>query len=124
MKFRIPRIIIMFLSGVLSALPIMYPKLFVLGIVSFALPAFLEYTAAGKSCKLGCTYLRGLVFFMGFGFVTFSWFCSMYPLEFTGLSAGGAIAVVCAGWFGLSLLQSLFWAFLFFFMRAILTDLK
>ncbi len=119
MKRRIPVGLIMFVSGMLTALPIMFPKAFVIGAVSFALPAYIEYTASGKASRRGRTYLRGLAFFEGFGVVLFSWFCAMYPLEFTGLSPGGAIAVVCAGWFGLSLLQSLFWAFMFPLSRLI-----
>ena len=117
MKFRIPVALVMFISGMLTALPVMIPEAFVIGAVSFALPAYIEYTASGKALRRGRAYLRGLAFFEGFGVVLFSWFCSMYPLEFTGLSKAGAVAVVCAGWFGLSLLQSLFWSFMFTFLR-------
>jgi len=113
MKKRVPITILTFLAGIITALPIAFPKLFVIGMVSFALPAFIEYTASGKALGYGRTYLRGLAFFMGFGIVVFSWFCALYPLEFTGLGKGAAVAVVCAGWFGLSLLQALFWALLF-----------
>ncbi len=117
MKFRIPKILITFLSGIFTALPIMYPKLFVIGIISFAFPAFVEYTVEGKACRLRSAYLRGLVFFMGFGLVVFSWFTAMYPLEFTGLSKISAVGVVCAGCIGLSLLQAVFWALMFLVFR-------
>ncbi|MBR4881325.1 MAG: apolipoprotein N-acyltransferase, partial [Clostridia bacterium] len=45
--------------------------------------------------------------------IVFSWFTAMYPLEFTGLSKAAAVAVVCAGCIGLSLLQAIFWSFMF-----------
>jgi len=117
MKHRIPKILLTFLSGMLTALPIMYPKLFVIGIISFAIPAFIEYTAEGKACRLRSAYLRGLAFFMGFGLIVFSWFTAMYPLEFTGLSKVAAVGVVCAGSLGLSLLQALFWGLMFLVSR-------
>lgn len=109
---RIP-VIGSILGGMLTALPIVFPKLFIIGIVSFALPVYIEYTANDKQLTKRRTYLRGLGFFMGFGVVIFSWFRAMYPLEFTGLSKGAAVAVVCAGWFGLSFLQALFWGLMF-----------
>lgn len=116
---RIPKALIAFLSGMLTAVPIVFPKLFIIGIVSFCIPAYIEYTSEGKSVGAGRAYLRGLSFFMGFGVMVFSWFSAMYPLEFTGLGKGAAVAVVCAGWFGLSLLQALFWALLFWAMSLI-----
>ncbi len=116
---RIPKSLILFLSGILTAVPIVFPKLFVIGIVSFAIPAVVEYTAEGKLSRMRSAYLRGLLFFMGFGVTVFSWFCAMYPLEFTGLGKGAALAVVLAGSVGLSLLQALFWAFFFVLMTAL-----
>lgn len=107
------------IGGVLTAVPIMLPKLFLLGLVSFALPAYIEYTADERELLKRRSYLRGMCHFMGFGLVIFSWFCAMYPLEFTGLGKGAAVAVVCAGWIGLSLLQAVFWSFLFLFMGVI-----
>ena len=115
---RIPVIGAM-IGGILTALPIVFPKLFIIGMVSFALPAYIEYAADEKSLSKGRAYLRGMGFFMGFGLVIFSWFCAMYPLEFTGLGKGAAIAVVCAGWFGLSILQALFWGLMFLLMGVI-----
>lgn len=108
---HIPKGIICLIGGILTAIPIVWPKLFLIGIVSFAFPAYAEYT--DKSGRLGRSYLRGLLFFGGFGTVIFSWFCTLYPLEFTGLSKAAAVAVVLAGWLGLTLLQALVWAFVF-----------
>lgn len=108
---HIPKGIICLIGGLITAVPIVWPKLFLIGIVSFALPAYAEYT--DKSERLGRSYLRGLLFFGGFGTVIFSWFCALYPLEFTGLSKAAAVAVVLAGWLGLTLLQALVWAFVF-----------
>lgn len=110
---KIPAFLLMLAAGMITAIPVAVPELFFVGIVSFALPVYVEYTMTGKGLGIGRTYLRGLSFFMGFGIVVFSWFCALYPLEFAGISKGAAVAVVCAGWFGLSLLQALFWALMF-----------
>lgn len=107
------------IGGILTALPIVFPKLFIIGVLSFALPAYIEYTADERSLSKGRAYLRGMGFFMGFGLVIFQWFCAMYPLEFTGLGKGAAVAVVCAGWIGLSLLQAVFWSLMFLVMGVI-----
>ncbi|MBE6634222.1 MAG: apolipoprotein N-acyltransferase [Ruminococcaceae bacterium] len=40
-------------------------------------------------------------------FVIYHWFVALYPLEFAGLEPAAAIAVILAGWLGLSLLQAL-----------------
>ena len=62
-------------------------------------------------------YGRGFLFFFAAGLTTFWWFLEMYPLDYVGLSESGSVAVVAAGWFGLSLLQSVFRAFVFVFMQ-------
>ena len=114
---RIPKWILSLVSGMICAVPIVVPELFVVGIVSFALPAFIEYTASDKHTGLLPTYGRGLSFFWGYGIVVFHWFASMYPLDFAGLTKPAAIGVIIAGWFGLSFLQALVWGILFVILR-------
>lgn len=104
---------VMLLCGIITALPLVFDRLFILGWVSFFLPAFIEYTVADSENMKRHAYLRGFSFFMGFGIVLFSWFCELYPLDFTGLGRGGAAAVVAAGWFGLSALQASFKSLMF-----------
>lgn len=103
----------MFVFGMIVALPLVFDRLFFVGWVSFLLPAYIEYTVPDSVNLKRHAYLRGFSFFMGFGIVLFSWFTELYPLDFTGLSRGGAAAVVAAGWFGLSALQASVKSFMF-----------
>ncbi len=64
--------------------------------------------AADREVKLRSLYFDGLVAFYSFYLVCYHWFIYLYPLEFVdGMTKGGALAVVCLAWFGLSLLQAL-----------------
>ncbi|MCQ2354025.1 MAG: apolipoprotein N-acyltransferase [Clostridia bacterium] len=51
-------------------------------------------------------YGLGLLFFMTEYIVIYHWFISMYPLDFTGMSRGYAIAVVLLGCLGMSFLAA------------------
>ena len=106
-----------FVAGLICAVPLVFSKLFIIGIVSFALPAYIEYTARDAERGLWRTYGRGLSFFWGYGIVVFHWFSAMYPLDFAGLTKPAAVGVIIAGWFGLSLLQALVWGILFVILR-------
>ena len=76
---RISMIVFLFISGMLTAVPFVFPWAFFVGIVSFAPLAYILYSKI-KDISTGFSYLSGLSFFMGFGIVLFSWFCAMYPL--------------------------------------------
>lgn len=52
-------------------------------------------------------------------FVIYHWFVKLYPMDFVGLSAGGSVAVILAGWLGLSLLQALPGGLIFLFFRGL-----
>jgi len=112
--FRKYKILLLIISGVVSALPLVIDELgFVqwLSIVPMAL-VLVDISKDGES-KLRRIYLLGLLFFESYFLVVFHWFLSMYPLEFTGISKPAAIVVVAVAWIGLSMLESVVYALVF-----------
>ena len=102
-----------FLSGLLTALPFLFPKLYVLSWISLA-PLFVI------AAKKKSAYRHGLVFGMGFYILLYYWFVKLYPMEFMGLNEAQSILVIATCWIGLSLLQALEIAFVPFFFRKLL----
>lgn len=96
--------IILFLCGILSALPYVIEYTFFLPY--FALAPLFIVASTKKSA-----YRHGLSFSMGYYLVVFHWFLYLYPLDFAGIDKGGSIAVIAIAWFGLSLLQAVGTAF-------------
>lgn len=96
--------IILFLCGVLTALPYVIEYTFFLPYFTIA-PLFI-IASTKKSA-----YRHGLSFSMGYYLVVFHWFLYLYPLDFAGIDKGGSIAVIAIAWFGLSLLQAVGTAF-------------
>ncbi len=101
-------------SGLLTGLCVVWPKLGFLQWLSLV-PAAMELfgIAEDRSLKLRKAYGAGLLFFMSYYVVSYHWFFYMYPLEFTGIGKGGALAVVLVADLGLSLLQALGGGFVF-----------
>lgn len=112
--------LLLFLGAILTAFTISYPKQ--LGFLEWILlvPAAMAILklVSDPAVSLRRMYLIGLLFFWCFYAVVFQWFIALYPLEFTDLSKSAALFVVCAGVFGLSLLQALF-SGVFFVLLAI-----
>ena len=110
---------ILFLCGLLAALPVSFTQVSFLAFFSF-LPAlfllFLEWTATELPCKPRRYYGAGMWFSMGFFMMTFHWFTYMWPLDFVGLTPLGAVGVIIAACVGLPLLQSLGFAVLFYLL--------
>ncbi len=52
--------------------------------------------------------LIGFLYFYPYYLTVWYWFLTMYPLDFTGMSRGAALAAILAAWLGLPLLQALF----------------
>lgn len=102
-----------FLSGLLTALPFLFPKLYLLSWISLA-PLFVI------AAKKKSAYRHGLVFGMGFYILLYYWFVKLYPMEFMGLNEAQSILVIATCWIGLSLLQALEIAFVPFFFRKLL----
>ena len=96
----------LFFCGVLSALPLIFSQLSLL-ILLFLSPFFyflLQGSEGGRTAKQ--LYLYALCFFQGFYMASFSFFLSMYPLEFAGLSPLPAICVLVAATVLLPLFQA------------------
>ncbi len=102
------RLFLLLIGGALTGLVLIFPVLGPLEWLTLVPAAYvLLGMAKEKKTGLGRAYGYGFFFFMSFYIVIYHWFLYLYPLEFTGMSRASALAVVCAGWFGLSLLQAL-----------------
>lgn len=110
-KLRYP---IYALCGLLMALPYCINSLWVLAWLAFIPVLILEFSFDNRyKHSYLSAYRRGFSFFYPYGIVVFIWFFEMYPLDFTGMTRGAALCVVILGVFGLSLLQTVVWAFFF-----------
>ena len=104
-------VLMLILSGAVSALPLIVTELGFVQWISLIPAAIILFRyAKDTSIKLKKVYLGGLIFFEGYFLVVFHWFISMYPLEFTGISRPAAVFIVLLAWIGLSLLSSIVYA--------------
>ncbi len=105
---RMARFVMLALGGALTALTVACPSLGAFEWITL-IPAAVAILGivSDPDIKIRHAYGYGLFFFMSYYCVIYHWFVTLYPLEFTGMSRGAAVVVVIAGWFGLSLLQSL-----------------
>ena len=118
LKHRIPLCLIP--SGILTALPLIFPSLGFLQWVSLIPMALaLMWLAEGEKARLGRAYGMGMIFFMCYYAVTFHWFYYMYPLDFAGVSNGVSLIIVSLGCFGIAFLQSVFSALVFVLFVAV-----
>lgn len=99
--------ILLFLSAVLSALPLTFSNLFLLSWISFV-PLFYIVIKRNND-KLFRTIGQG--FFYGFIYhiCIYYWFLWFYPLDYVNLNKGSSIAVVCLAWFGISTVHGALW---------------
>ncbi|MBR7181289.1 MAG: apolipoprotein N-acyltransferase [Clostridia bacterium] len=101
------------LSGILTGLCLVFVQVGFLQWLSMV-PALLFLF--GKRERTETTYRRyylyGLFYFLAYYLTVYHWFFALYPMEFAGIGKGTALALVLFCWLGLSLLQSLFSAFL------------
>ncbi len=86
-------------------------------VVSYYLPSALEFVSLvpfmlvlfsemGEKKWLRRGMRLGFLFFYVYYLAVWHWFLQMYPLEFTGISKGSALAVVTVAWLGLPLWQA------------------
>lgn len=96
------------ISAILTGLTLCFPALWPLEWVSMIPVLGLLLTlASDRELRLRRLYGYGVFYFFCFGLAVFHWFVNLYPLSFIdGMTKPAAFAVVCAGWFGLSLLQA------------------
>ena len=106
---RASRFLLLALGAVLTGITLVCPKLGIIEWVTM-IPAALTLISIcsdGRVRRRGL-YGYGFFYFMCFYLVNYHWFINLYPLDFIdGMTKGAAVAVVLAGWVGLSLLQSL-----------------
>lgn len=107
-------------GAILTALVVVFPQLWLLEwfsmipmIGAVMLLTEREEFTAKKS------YWQGFLTVYLYYFVIYHWFVKLYPMDFVGLGSGGSIAVILAGWLGLSLLQALPGGLVFLFFRGL-----
>lgn len=91
--------VLVFLSGLCTALPFLFPSLWALEWFSI-IPLFYFAPRVKKR------YLHGLAFGMGFYLPIYYWFIKLYPMDFVGFTPleGGITVALC--WILLALLQA------------------
>ncbi len=112
-------------SAALTGLTLVFPKLGFLewfSMIPMLAVVFSEFEKTDMTAKR--CYWHGFGAVYAYYFVVYHWFVYLYPMDFVGLSKGASIAVVLAGWLGLSLLQALPGGLIFFAFRKLCgTDL-
>lgn len=106
---RKSRFFLLAVGAALTGMTLVNPKLGIIEWVSM-IPAAIALISicADERVRRRGLYGYGFFYFMCFYLVNYHWFINLYPLDFIdGMTKGAAIAVVLAGWVGLSLLQSL-----------------
>lgn len=103
-------------SGMLCALPLLIPSLWIIGWAAPAPVLFCELCQKREKDSYVCAYLRGMSFFWFFGVVVFYWFSELYPLDFLGFTTSEALITVILATCGIPLLQAIVPAFGFVFI--------
>ena len=113
------RFLLLAISGVLTALMLIFPKLgFFEWITLIPVGIFLLTEADRPDARRLGVYGYGFFFFFCYYAVVYHWFVNLYPLDFiSGMTTGAALAVVFVGVFGLSALQAFFGGFMFVVAR-------
>ncbi len=94
------------LSGILMALPLVFPALGILQWIAFIPTAITLYLVSDDiKEKYKRLYLLGFTYFYPYFVVVFHWFYYMHPMDFAGLSNAVSFFVVTLACFGMALLQ-------------------
>ena len=116
---RIPKRLLIAVSGLLLGLTVIYARLGILAyiaLIPMGIALFGKLNSGGYKAKTA--YLDGFIFYMCFDLVCFHWFVYFYPLEFAGFNYAESVLIIALAWVGLSLLQSVFSAFVFVLISA------
>lgn len=108
------KLIVLFLSGILTALPLVIPQLHFIAWISVTPLIYLVLNFNNKKA-----YRYGLVWSIGYYGVLYYWFICLYPMDFAGLDNVQSIAAVATAWIGMSLMQGLELALVPFLFRKI-----
>jgi apolipoprotein N-acyltransferase len=95
--------LILFTSGLLTALPFIFPKLW---FVAWFAASPLFFIAARKKSA----YRHGITFFAGFYGLLYYWFTCLYPMDFAGFDNLQSVLLIAVCWIGLTALQGLVFA--------------
>ena len=107
LKLKIPLLLIF--SGLLSALPLIYPQLGALQWVSMIPMGIALITLAeGKKARLFGVYGLGMIFYTCYYSLVFHWLLYLHPLNFSEMSDEASLAIAMLGCFGVAFLQALF----------------
>ena len=107
LKLKIPLLLIF--SGLLSALPLIYPQLGALQWVSMIPMGIALITLAeGKKARLFGVYGLGMIFYTCYYSLVFHWLLYLHPLNFSEISDEASLAIAMLGCFGVAFLQALF----------------
>ena len=110
MKFKsfiIKPCVLIFISAILSALPLTFECLFPLSWVSF-IPFFYVIIKHSRD-KFRFSFGRGILFGFIYHILVYYWFLWFYPLDFINLSGGASVTVVCLAVFGISAVHGALW---------------
>lgn len=94
-------------GAALTALTLIFPKIGLLEWFTLIPTIAALYRFTEQPCKLWSAYRLGFFTVFVYYFVLYHWFIYLYPLDFVGLDQGASLAVVIAGWLGLTLLQAI-----------------
>ncbi len=100
--FKRPMVLLV-ISAILSALPMTFPKAFLLCWISF-IPFFIILVEGGKR-RFWSSVGRGVLFGFIYHCAIYYWFLWMHPMDFAGFSNGLSIVVVFFAWLGISLVH-------------------
>lgn len=95
------------LGAALTALTLIFPQVGMLEWVTMIPIALALYRLTDRGVSLWKAYRYGFFTVFVFYFILYHWFVYLYPLDFVGLGNGASVAVVIAGWLGLTLLQAI-----------------
>ncbi len=98
--------LLMLLSGAIAALPLLFPQLFFISWFSIAplIVVMIRHIERGMTRR--GAYFMGFVWFGGYFFSIYHWFCYLYPMSFLGLSPVMAVVTIAVCWLGLTVLQA------------------
>lgn len=111
--FRLPDGVLLAISAVLTAATLIWPVLGALEWVSMVPLGLVLLRRAADGTGARRLWWLGMCFCYPYYVLVYHWFFYLYPLEFTGMSQGAAVAVVIVACFGLALLHGGIFAFAF-----------
>lgn len=95
------------LGAALTALTLIVPQVGFLEWFTLIPVAVALFRLTDGGLSLRKAYGYGFLTVFVFYFVLYHWFVYLYPLDFVGLGNAASVAVVIAGWLGLTLLQAI-----------------